>query len=800
MVILGDPTLTTHYDLHAISPEVTSPTHPDPAECYSNSTAIFEWAESRDMTGIEGYWYRFDRNPISTVGESNGIWTRTHNATYEGLTEGVWYFHIVAVDLLGNVAKVPTHFRVEIDTTPPTGSITINDGDLYTTSPNITLAIEAEDAGGVVSMRFSTDGETWGEWLPVATEHALSIPGGDGPRSVHLQVRDRADLVSVGDLSDSIILDTTPPTGTLKIESYNGFTSNGDPIVYVEGVDTNGIASMRLSDDGRIWGPWIPFSSTARWSLPSGDGVKWVFLELRDNAGLVSVNEITATVMLDTTPPVPTFTINGGAVFTTSRNVTLDIDVEDASPVDWVRFKIRDGEWSEWLTLRETMTLELPDGDGLALVAIEVRDRAWVVSQALVQRSITLDTTPPRGQLTVNDGDGYTQRAEVRLSLVVVEENGEPEMRISFDGTTWTPWQPSVQSFNQTIPGEDGEWTIQVELRDPARLVSVEPIEATIVLDTVPPSGTMTFDGPEGRYTTSTSITLRLSDEPTGDAEDMRFKLMGGEWSVWEPYTTERRIELLPHDGLQTVQAEYRDLAGWVSLQPIKLIVHLDREMGMDVSHSISGWYASDPSGVLVVNYELEPDGSHPAYFGISYDGGINFVDTDVTDGNDVSWDIPLDWAALQEGVNRIVVRLADKAGNMATEELEVLRDTGRPTVSATPTHIVVDTPDAIVRWDSSDAVSGVVRTVIHVDSGGPIDVSDWNLHKLDDLLNGRHTVRIVVEDSAGNTAEETVVIDVDAGMFNTEHGSLVALSLVLVLVVLAVAAALVLRSRRKAA
>jgi hypothetical protein len=798
MVILGDPTLTTHHDLHAVSPEVTSPPHPDPAECYANSTAVFEWEEPRDMTGIEGYWYRFDRNPISTVGESNGIWTRQHNATYEGLTEGIWYFHIVAVDILGNVARVPTHFRVEIDTTPPTGSITINDGDVYTTSPNISLTIGAEDHGGVVSMRFSTDGVTWGEWFPVATQHSLELPEGDGMRSVNLQVRDRAGLVNHGDISDTITLDTTPPRGTLKIESYQGFTSKGDPIVYVEGIDASGIASMRLSDDGLIWGPWIPFAATTRWSLPSGDGAKWVFLELRDKAGLVSVEAITATVVLDTTPPGASFTIDGGAMYTTSRNVTLDIEVEDSSPVDWVRTKVRDGEWSPWHLLHESMTLELPEGDGIATVTIEVRDRAWVVSQGTVQRSIVLDTTPPKGQLAVNDDAAYTRQAEVTISLLTVEENGNPEMRTSFDGMAWTPWEPSMAKFNVTIPGEDGNRFIHVELRDPAGLVSVDPIVTSIILDTVPPSGTLAFDGPEGRYTNSTLITIRLIDDPSGDAEEMRLKVEGGPWSVWEPFSKERAIELSPHDGLQSVHVEFRDLAGWVSMQPLKLIVHLDTELAMQVTHSLSGWYASDPSAVLTLAHRLEDEGSGLSYYGISYNGGITFEDTEAIRSNGLSWDIPLDWSALEEGPNRVVLRLADRAGNVATHQLEVLRDTGRPTVSVPSTRVVSDAPDALVRWESSDAVSDVARTMVYIDSQDSIDVTGRHLHKLDGLLNGRHTVRIVVEDSAGNTAEATVLIDVDAGMFNTEHGDLVALSLVVVLTAVAVAAGLVVRSRRR--
>jgi parallel beta-helix repeat protein len=54
---------------------------------------------------------------------------------------------------------------LKLDTEPPTGSLTINDGAATTISPTVTLRITANDPlSGVAEMRFSNDGRTWSDW------------------------------------------------------------------------------------------------------------------------------------------------------------------------------------------------------------------------------------------------------------------------------------------------------------------------------------------------------------------------------------------------------------------------------------------------------------------------------------------------------------------------------------------------------------------------------------------------------------------------------------------------------------
>jgi hypothetical protein len=79
---------------------------------------------------------------------------------------------------------------------------------------------------------------------------------------------------------------------------------------------------MRISTDGTFDSePWVPYAATANVTLPSGDGVKTVWVQFRNNAGLVSATA-SDTITLDTVAPVlakaPTVNLKAGDKLGTS--------------------------------------------------------------------------------------------------------------------------------------------------------------------------------------------------------------------------------------------------------------------------------------------------------------------------------------------------------------------------------------------------------------------------------------------------------------------------------------------------
>ena len=102
--------------------------------------------------------------------------------------------------------------EVWIDTIAPAGTFVINGGATTTHSTSVTGDSAVTDANGV-EMNFSVDGgANWTGWLTYAAGEPLTLPSGDGTKTVEAEYRDPAG--NELDLSDSIVLDTTMPTDT----------------------------------------------------------------------------------------------------------------------------------------------------------------------------------------------------------------------------------------------------------------------------------------------------------------------------------------------------------------------------------------------------------------------------------------------------------------------------------------------------------------------------------------------------------------------------------------------------------
>jgi WD40 repeat protein len=161
-----------------------------------------------------------------------------------------------AVDKAGN--RSTTTVRVNIDKTPPTGSLTINDGAASTYSTTVTLRITANDPlSGVAEMRFSNDGRTWSDWESFSSTRSnwdLARYGGSvnqmGPKTVYAQLRDRAGNVS----------QTFSATIRLIAATLTGHT--------------NWVTSVAFSPDGRLLASGSYDRTIKLWDVASGSLVR----------------------------------------------------------------------------------------------------------------------------------------------------------------------------------------------------------------------------------------------------------------------------------------------------------------------------------------------------------------------------------------------------------------------------------------------------------------------------------------------------------------------------------------------
>jgi parallel beta-helix repeat protein len=129
---------------------------------------------------------------------------------------GTHKVEITVTDAQGKTTSQTSTFEVvdpNVDTTAPTGTITIKGGDDYTNVLGVTLTLNAADnAGGtgVKEMRFWNESNAWTEWEPYNTTKAWTLRNVQGSQNVHAQFRDGNSNASVAAVDD-IKLDTVKP-------------------------------------------------------------------------------------------------------------------------------------------------------------------------------------------------------------------------------------------------------------------------------------------------------------------------------------------------------------------------------------------------------------------------------------------------------------------------------------------------------------------------------------------------------------------------------------------------------------
>ncbi len=130
--------------------------------------------------------------------------------THTGLSNGTTYFYLVTS---GNnygesaesveIASVPG----SNDTSPPTGSVTINNNADYTTSTVVELLLLSSSARGISQMCISNT-NTCSSWEPYATTKSWTLTEGDGLKYVYAWFKDSTGISNVNPYFSTIILDT----------------------------------------------------------------------------------------------------------------------------------------------------------------------------------------------------------------------------------------------------------------------------------------------------------------------------------------------------------------------------------------------------------------------------------------------------------------------------------------------------------------------------------------------------------------------------------------------------------------
>ena len=165
----------------------------------------------------------------------------------------------------------------------------------------------------------------------------------------------------------------------------------------------------------------------------------------------------------------------------------------------------------------------------------------------------------PYGTMQLNNGAAATNKLTVTADSTIT---GATEMRFAaYNGSAWvySSWQPYAATATVTLYAPDGTKRVNAYYRDAAG--NKYSTSDAIILDTVPPSGTMQLN--KGAVATN-KLTVTANSSVTG-ATQMRFAAKNGSawvYSSWQPYAATATVTIYAPDGSKKVVAYYRDAAG----------------------------------------------------------------------------------------------------------------------------------------------------------------------------------------------------------------------------------------------
>ena len=634
------------------------------------------------------------------------------------------------MDAAGNLSSVVST-AVTLDATSPL--LTISTPQVFTAATSVTLTGTVE-SGAALAVSGTTglglgsvSQPTAGTWqLTVST-----IPTGQS--TVTLTATDGAGNSS--SVNAQISRDGEIPSGTLTINLGATLTSSRTVTLGLTAQDDIGVTQVRFVNPGSTWTAWQPFSSTASWTLPAGDGPKTVIAQLQDAAGNLS-EEFSASITLDTTEPAVTIfplasptrlaaqTVSGSRE--AEATVSLSLDRGSVTALTYPS----DTSWQAEVLL----------GEGTNNIIATATDQAH--NSASAATSVVLDSLVDLAFDPVTSPTALTSQSlsGTREAGAILVLSGPS---LQFGDVTYpdnTHWQTTVSNL------QSGQNTIQLQGTD--SLGNVSTINTIITLDTVPPSGSVVINnGATATGNPYVNLSLTASDN-SGLVSKMRFSNDGQSWSSWFGYRNYAAWTLAAEDGDKTVYVQFQDAAG-------------------NISNNSSAQITLDSTAPLVTIDAVEPliTIAEQTLSGTMEAGATVTLSLPGQVLGSVSYPTATTWSAdisLAEGVNPITVFATDSLGNRGSAATSMILDTiAEVTVLdyQSPTNLAVQMISGSREADaeiSLDLPSGVSATGIVYPSA-----TTWST-QLSGLQEGSNRITLDAVDSLNNTGAKTVTIVVD--------------------------------------
>ncbi|VVB67794.1 Uncharacterised protein [Candidatus Norongarragalina meridionalis] len=234
-------------------------------------------------------------------------------------------------------------------------------------------------------------------------QHTASLVTSSASHSLYVRCVDDAGNQGTSETrSFTVVAGGAPPTPipqgyaappvNLNVIINNGAAST-DSTGVVLSLTAYNASQCRFSNDGISWTVWEPFLMARAWVLNSGNGLKTVYYQCQNNAGVSSA--VYDTIVLNTPavgviPQSLSVIINNGATYATSRDVGMNLYAQGASEC---RYNNDANPYSDWEPYYTYRSWTLTTGDGVKTVYYQCRNANGMSAPAWA--TIFMDTVQP---------------------------------------------------------------------------------------------------------------------------------------------------------------------------------------------------------------------------------------------------------------------------------------------------------------------------------------------------------------------------------------------------------------------
>lgn len=407
--------------------------------------------------------FRHDRSGLDLRDTPNKLYRKTVGTASDSAHN--YWFRVSAYNAFGESNMYANGYMPTLpnrtDTQAPTGSMVINEDQMVAGGPSVVLRITAQDppqlnytsdpsddASGVAQMRFSNDRTNWSDWVAYQETYQWKLDTSTfGKKTVYGQVKDAAGNVSAT-FSDEIyyyLVDAQAPQVSLLINGGADTTSSAQVQLEVKAQDdltpATGLQS-RFSNDFSSWTAWESYQPYRSWTLPSGDGQKTVYVQVKDQSGNIGTAYARITLKtsggaVQSAPGVFwSDSGNGGmayfagqpypvvARFVTGTQVVLRLN---APGISYVQYSLDGMRWLPVEPALPQKIFSLPDWEGHKTVYARLPDGTVYVVHFILDRTppeiqagwLGGATVAPGGQavLVIDARDNFTRQQDLQVSL-----------------------------------------------------------------------------------------------------------------------------------------------------------------------------------------------------------------------------------------------------------------------------------------------------------------------------------------------------------------------------------------------